>query len=77
MSRQFLMLCDDAGVEMLKAVFRETAIQFLEVQGMNVNADNKFNILVTPVNPPVTPANLVSTQPTEQPVGQVDEVKDV
>ena len=31
-------------------------IEFLEIQGMNLNAENKYNILVTPVLSPVTPA---------------------
>ena len=56
MTKQFLMLCDDAGMESLKSVFKENTVQFLEVQGMNLNGENKLNLLVTPVLAPVPPA---------------------
>lgn len=58
MSKQFLLICDEIGLEVLKRAFREDCIQFLEVQGMNLNGENKINLLVTPVNPPVPPAQI-------------------
>jgi hypothetical protein len=74
MSKQFLLLCDESGMQTLKNVFKDNVVQFLEVQGMNLNNENKLNLLVTPINPPVTPAVISSsdekeetqaTQPTE------------
>ncbi len=53
--KQFLMLCDENGVQFLRSLIRPETIQFLEIQGMNVGTDNKFNVLVTPVVPPLTP----------------------
>ena len=73
MSRQFLMICDDAGMQNLKEVFKENTVQFLEIQGMNVNGENKFNILVTPVNPPVPQAQFEFATPSTDSV--MDEVK--
>ena len=56
MSKQFLLLCSEEGMERLKNVFKEDTVEFLEVQGLNLNNENKVNILVTPVLPPVTAA---------------------
>lgn len=56
MSKQYLLLCDEIGMAKLQTVFSESTIQFIEVNGMNFNTDNKFNLLVTPVVPPVNPA---------------------
>ena len=62
--KQYLLLCDEAGIEALKAVFRTETIQFLEVQGMGLYQSNKFNILVTPV---VAPINQAVIELPEQP----------
>ena len=51
MSKQFLLLCDVEGMYKLKDVFKEGSIEFLEVQGLNLNAENKLNVLVTPIVP--------------------------
>ncbi len=50
--KQYLMLCDETGMEKLVAVFRES-IQFVEVQGM-ATENQSYNVLVTPVIPPVS-----------------------
>lgn len=65
MSKQFLLLCDEVGMYKLQDVFKEGTIQFLEVQGLNLNAENKLNILVTPVLPPVTPAIVQPMSPPQ------------
>lgn len=70
MSKQFLLLCDEIGMTNLQDVVKEGTIQFLEVQGLNLNAENKLNILVTPVLPPVTPAII---QPISAPQPQAPE----
>lgn len=56
MTRQFLLICDEAGMKTLESAFKSETIQFLEVQGMNLNGENKLNLLVTPVLSPVPPA---------------------
>ncbi len=56
--KQYLLLCDEQGMNVLKHAFKESTVQFLEVQGINLNAENKLNLLVTPVIAPVTPATL-------------------
>jgi len=66
MSKQYLLLCDESGIESLRAVFK--SVQFLEVQGMNLNAENRLNLLVTPVNPPVTPVVFAPPPAQDQPV---------
>lgn len=70
MTKQFLLLCDEAGMEKLKYVSNNT-IQFLEVQGLNLNNENKFNILLTPVLPPVTPMPVPSIPPQSEPEASV------
>lgn len=55
MSKQYLLLCDEHGLTVLKHLFKSESLQFLEVQGMNLNAENQYNLLVTPVIPPVNP----------------------
>ncbi len=53
--KQYLMLCDDSGMELFKKLFSTTTIQFLEVQGMSIQGNPNVNIMVTPVVPPITP----------------------
>ncbi len=65
MAKQYLMLCDDMGMEALKRVFKECTVQFLEVQGMNLNAENRINLLVTPVLAPVPPAFIPPPVPVQ------------
>ena len=66
MTKQFLMLCDETGMEALKNVFRESSVQFLEVQGLSLNNENRLNILVTPVISPVNPAHAPIPTVSEQ-----------
>ncbi len=54
MSKQYLLLCDDNGKTMLEKAMRSECVQFLEIQGMTMSG-NGYNILVTPVLPPVNP----------------------
>jgi len=54
MSKQYLLMVDDAGKERFTAMFRGD-IQFLEVNGMNIGDNNAFKVLVSPVPPPVPP----------------------
>ncbi len=61
--KQYLLLCDEHGMNILKHTFRESTVQFLEVQGINLNSENKLNILVTPVTPPVTQAVVLPPTP--------------
>ncbi len=51
--KQYLMVCDETSMEKLAAVFREN-IQFVEVQGMSMTQNAQYNVLVTPVIPPVS-----------------------
>lgn len=62
--KQYLMLCDERGMEILRSVFQN--IQFLEVQGMNMSPANQFNLLVTPIIPPVPQADVGVEQPVQQ-----------
>lgn len=52
MSKQYVLVCDEAGMQALANVFIGKSIQFLEVQGMDVGGDRNISALVTP-NPPV------------------------
>lgn len=62
MSRQFLMICDEAGMAKLESLFNKETVQFLEVQGMNV-AQGNVNVLVTPILAPVNPMAPVPQPP--------------
>lgn len=64
MSKQYVLVVDEAGMEALNAFIKTGSIQYLELQGLNLNAENKYNILVTPVLPPVNPATF---SPAPQP----------
>ena len=61
MSRQYLLLCGDEAKVALEAAIK--GIEFLEVQGLGLNNENKLNVLVTPVIPPVNPACLPPQMP--------------
>jgi len=50
MTKQYLLICDDIGRAILSSAFKENSIQFLEVQGFNLNGENKFNLIATPIN---------------------------
>jgi hypothetical protein len=54
MAKQYLMMTDESGMELMQKVFSNLAIRYLEVQGMNMQGGG-VNILVTPILPPVTP----------------------
>lgn len=54
MSKQYILICSEEAVKTLDSVLK--GLEFLEVQGMNLNGENKLNLLVTPVIPPVNPA---------------------
>lgn len=61
MSKQYLLICSDEAKIALEAAIK--GIEFLEVQGLNLNNENKLNLLVTPVIPPVNPAVLPPQMP--------------
>ncbi len=62
--KQYLLLCDQDMIAKLECVFK--GIQFLEVQGMNLNGQNTMNILLTPVVPPVTQAYIAPPEQTQE-----------
>lgn len=49
--RQYLMLVDDNTKPLFELLLPK--VQFLEVQGLNLNGENKFQMLATPVYTPV------------------------
>lgn len=61
MTKQYLLLCGDETRVALEGALK--GIEFLEVQGLNLNNENKLNLLVTPVIPPVNPACLPAQMP--------------
>ncbi len=65
MSKQYLLLCDETGMEMLKGFLLPEAIQFLEVQGMPMHG-SPHNVMVTPVLPPLNQMP-IPTLPTAPP----------
>lgn len=70
MTKQYLLICGEEARVALEAAIR--GVEFLEVQGLNLNNENKLNLLATPVIPPVNPAALPPQMPIppapEQPV---------
>ena len=58
--KQYLLLCDEVVRGKLEGCLK--GIEFLEIQGMNLNGENKFQILATPMIPSVMPA-LTDSQP--------------
>ncbi len=65
MEKQYLLLCGEQAKAALEAVLK--GVEFLEVQGMNLNGENKLNILVTPVIPPVNQAYVAPQMPVPPP----------
>lgn len=65
--KQYLLLVDDNT----KAFFELlcSKLQFLEIQGLNLNGENKLQMLATPVYPPVNQAIVepVAQVPAEVP----------
>ena len=59
--KQYLLLVDDTTKAAFEAVCPK--IQFLEVQGLNLNGENKLQMLATPVYPPVTQATVTPPAP--------------
>lgn len=74
--KQYLMLCDEVGLEKLQAIFKPESVQFLEVQGMPVGTSNQYNLLVTPVIAPVNPMGPI-TPPVPTPEPEVSPVEKV
>ncbi len=54
--KQYLMICDEIGMKSLQNVMKTECVQFLEVQGMGMGNGGAYNILVTPVLPPINQA---------------------
>ena len=52
--KQYLMMCNEQGKSILEFIYKDQAVQFLEVQGMTM-AGNNVNIIVTPIQPPLPP----------------------
>ena len=65
--KQYLMICDDRGIQQLRAMFNPECVQFLEVNGMPLGNNNAYNLLVTPILPPVNPARPCA-EPEQPPV---------
>lgn len=65
MSKQFLMMVEEEGLERFKAMFRDD-VKFLEIQGMDINGNAGIKLLCTPVQPPVNPVMALPV-PEEQP----------
>lgn len=63
MPKQFLLICDENGMKVLQALAFPNLIQFLEVQGMKLNGEDKYNLLVTPI---VAPFSQTIAEPTPQ-----------
>ncbi len=66
--KQYLFLVDDNTKAAFEAVFPK--LQFLEVQGLNLNGQNTLQMLATPVYPPVTQASV--PVPPEQPAAPAE-----
>lgn len=53
--KQYLVVCDEEGAQYLSALLMPNRMQFIEVQGVKMNGDHNYNILITPV---IAPDNL-------------------
>ncbi len=69
--KQYLFLVNDNTKAAFEAVF--PGLEFLEVQGLNLNGENKLQMLATPVYPPVNAVQsaMPVPPPPEQPVPEV------
>lgn len=63
--KQYLFMIDDRSRGLFEALC--PGLQFLEIQGMNVNTDGKFQLLATPIIPPVNMMVVDSTVTDEAP----------
>lgn len=60
--KQYLLTCDEMGKNIITHMFKDQTIQFLEVEGMNMNPPS-HQLIVTPVVPPLA---AVTQTPPEQ-----------
>lgn len=51
--KQFVVLCSEQGMSRIADVLKHDVVQFLEIQGMSMGEEGKFNVLVTPLPQPV------------------------
>jgi len=56
--KQYLLLVNEEGRVGLEKIFK--GLEFLEVQGLNVNGDTHLQMLATPIYLPVTQATVPS-----------------
>lgn len=69
MDKQYTILVNEMGRALLERIFQSGIIDFLELQGANLNNEGKFNILLTPVLPPLNQMKVsVNAQPSEEDV---------
>lgn len=51
--KQYLLLVDEDGMKTLSTIFSPNGIKFLEVQGLNMSENPKFQALLTPILPSI------------------------
>ena len=55
MNKQYLLMVEDDVMAALQHCVK--GLQFIEVQGLSINSENKFNVIVTPVAPVLNQAD--------------------
>lgn len=70
--KQYLVLVSEEGRADLEKVFK--GIEFLEVQGLNLNGENQVQMLATPVIPPVNQVRVAPPAPPVPPAPTPDVV---
>lgn len=73
MSKQYLLMCNEQVMHYLSGMIR--GIEFIEVQGINLNNENKFNLLATPfVSPVLNQTVLPPTPPKDAVMESIEDV---
>jgi len=61
MNKQYLLMCNEQVMHYLNGAIR--GIEFIEVQGVNLNNENKLNLLVSPFISPVVNQTVFPVSP--------------
>ena len=64
--KQYLLMVDEVSMAMLSHLLKPNTFQFLAVEGVPLNNDTRYHVIVTPVIPPVPPAETQSEKITQE-----------
>lgn len=64
--KQYLLMVDEVGMNLLSHILKQGTFQYLAVEGMPLNNDGRYHVMITPVVLPLPPADLTPQQPATE-----------